>query len=77
MGRVSDEERLALKIQSEATEFGKDSYLEQKAKLAAAINTYKRKVRPDQLNEELSMEVTPQETEATEVTSGVPSITTR
>ncbi|MDH3287818.1 MAG: DUF4071 domain-containing protein [Betaproteobacteria bacterium] len=50
LGRTSDEERLGRKIESVATEFGKGSYLGQKAKLKAAIEEFERKVRPDELS---------------------------
>ena len=50
LGRTSDEERLGRKIESEATEFGKSSYLEQKAKLKEAIDEFERRVRPAELS---------------------------
>jgi tetratricopeptide (TPR) repeat protein len=50
LGLTSDEERLGRKIESEATEFGKDSYLKQKAKLKEAIDEFERRVRPAELS---------------------------
>jgi len=77
LGRTSDEERLGLKIESEATEFGKSAYLEQKAKLEDAMNTFKRQVRPDELSAESAAGATPQVTEAVEAKRREPSTTTQ
>lgn len=52
LGQTSDEERLGFKIESEATEFGKASYLEQKAKLEEAMVAFEQRVRPDELSAE-------------------------
>jgi tetratricopeptide (TPR) repeat protein len=49
LGQTADEERLARKIEAEASDFGMDSYMGQKAKLAAAIDEFNAKVRPDEL----------------------------
>ena len=49
LGRTDDEKRLAHWIEKEATEFGKHSYLRQKAKLAAAMEEFERNVRPEEL----------------------------
>jgi tetratricopeptide (TPR) repeat protein len=50
LGRSADEERLAARIESVATEFGMQSYLQQKAKLALAMDEFRRRVRPDELS---------------------------
>jgi tetratricopeptide (TPR) repeat protein len=70
LGWTSDEERLARKIESEATEFGRDSYLEQKAKLKEAIDEFERKVRPDELSAKSAAGAAPQATQAVEAASG-------
>lgn len=44
-------ERLERKIEAEASEFGKDSYLNQKAKLGAAIEAFKANVNSEALSE--------------------------
>lgn len=49
LGRTADEERLARRIEAEAEPFSMDSYTSQKAKLAAAIEEFNAKVRPDDL----------------------------
>ncbi len=49
LGRNADEERLWRKIDSIATDFGRKSYLGQKAKLQAAIDEFERQVRPADL----------------------------
>ena len=77
LGQTSDEARLGLKIESEATEFGKSSYLEQKAKLGDAMNTFKRRVRPDELSAESAAGAAPQVTEAIEAKPGEPLSTTQ
>ncbi len=46
LGRTADEKRVERKIDKEASEFGKSSYLEQKAKLATAIKTFEENVHP-------------------------------
>ncbi len=50
LGRTSDEERLAPKIESEASDFAKKSYSEQKVKLGRAIEEFTNKVRPEELS---------------------------
>jgi tetratricopeptide (TPR) repeat protein len=50
LGRTADEERVGRKIEREATEFGKDSYLWQKEKLEAAMAEFERRVSPEQLD---------------------------
>jgi tetratricopeptide (TPR) repeat protein len=45
-----EEERLERKIEAEASEFGRDSYLGQKAKLGAAMDEFKAKVQPEALS---------------------------
>jgi hypothetical protein len=50
LGLTSDEQRLAPKIEALATTFGKQSYLQQKAKLAQGIEEFIRRVRPDELS---------------------------
>ena len=50
LGRTADEERLARKIEAEATDFGKSSYLGQKEKLAAAMAEFQERVRPEELS---------------------------
>jgi hypothetical protein len=70
LGRTSDEERFGRKIESEATEFGRDSYLEQKAKLKEAIDEFERKVRPDELSAKSAAGAAPQATQAVEAASG-------
>ncbi len=77
LGRTSDEERLGRKIESEATEFGKGSYMEQKAKLKEAIDAFERRVRPDKLRAESAAGGAPQVTEAVEATPGEPLTTTQ
>ena len=77
LGQMSDEARLGLKIESEATQFGKSSYLEQKAKLGDAMNTFKRRVRPDELSAESAAGAAPQVTEAIEAKPGEPLSTTQ
>jgi hypothetical protein len=77
LGQTSDEARLGLKIESEATEFGKSSYLEQKAKLGDAMNTFKRRVRPDELSAESAAGAATQVTEAIEAKPGEPLSTTQ
>jgi len=64
LGQTSDEERLGRKIDSEATEFGKGSYLEQKFKLKEAIDEFERRVRPGELSQEPAVGAAPQATEA-------------
>jgi hypothetical protein len=51
LGLTSDEDRLASRIETEATEFGKQSYLQQKVKLAQAMDEFILRVRPDELSE--------------------------
>ncbi len=48
LGRTADEARLERRIESEASAFGKSSYLDQKAKLAAAMEEFERRVRRDE-----------------------------
>ena len=50
LGLTSDEQRLASRIVAVATAFGKQSYLQQKAKLAQGMDEFMRRVRPDELN---------------------------
>jgi tetratricopeptide (TPR) repeat protein len=50
LGLTSDEQRLASRIEAVATAFGKQSYLQQKAKLAQGMFEFMRRVRPDELN---------------------------
>jgi len=50
LGQTSDEKRLEREIESEATEFGKGSYLGQKAKLKEAIDEFEPKVRRAELS---------------------------
>jgi hypothetical protein len=50
LGLTSDEQRFAPRIEAVATEFGKQSYLQQKAKLAQGMEEFMRRVRPDELN---------------------------
>jgi hypothetical protein len=47
---TSDQQRLAPKIEGVATAFGKQSYLQQKAKLAQGMEEFTRRVRPDELS---------------------------
>ena len=77
LGRTSDEERLGRKIESEATEFGKGSYMEQKAKLKEAIDEFERRVRPDKLSAESAAGAAPQVTEAVEAKPGEPLTATQ
>jgi hypothetical protein len=72
--QTSDEERLGHKIDNEATEFGKSSYLEQKAKLQKAMDEFKARVRPEELSAK-SAAAGPQATDAVEAESAVPSTT--
>ncbi|MDH5626459.1 MAG: DUF4071 domain-containing protein, partial [Nitrospira sp.] len=50
LDQTADEERLERKIDSEASEFAKATYQEQKAKLGKAMDEFKRKVRPAELS---------------------------
>lgn len=50
LAQTADEDRLALTIDSLASEFGKRSRQEQRAKLQQAIDEFKRRIRPDELN---------------------------
>ena len=76
LGRAEDEERLERKIESEATEFGKSSYLEQKAKLEKAIDEFKQRVRPEELNAK-SAAAGQQVANAVDAESAAPSMTTQ
>ena len=70
LGRTSDEERLERKIDSEATAFGKSSYVEQKAKLKEAIDAFERRVRPAELSAQSAQGGGQPMTEAVEAESG-------
>jgi hypothetical protein len=50
LGRSADEERLQAKIASVGSDFGKQSYTEQRMKLQAAMDEFRRRVRPDELS---------------------------
>jgi hypothetical protein len=50
LGLTSDEQRLTPRIEAVATAFGRQSYLQQKAKLAQGMFEFMRRVRPDELN---------------------------
>ena len=50
LGRNSDEVRLGPNIERVATAFGKATYTEQRAKLQAAMDTFRQRVRPDELS---------------------------
>ena len=77
LGRTSDEERLGPKIESVATEFGKHSYLEQKAKLREAMDAFERRVRPDELSTNPAAGAAPLVAAAVEEKSGGPLTTTQ
>ncbi len=70
LGQTSDEERLERKIESEASSFGKISYLEQKAKFKEAIEEFERRVRPAELNAQAVAGGAQPMTEPVEVESG-------
>ncbi|HJY82053.1 MAG TPA: tetratricopeptide repeat-containing protein [Candidatus Binatia bacterium] len=76
LGRTG-EEWLGRKIESEATKFGKASYLEQKDKLEKAIDEFKRKVRPEELSAESAADGAPLATPAVEAKSGESLTTTQ
>ena len=48
LGLTSDEQRLAPRIEAVATEFGKQSYLQQKVKLTQGMAEFTRRIRPDE-----------------------------
>ncbi|MBL8351633.1 MAG: DUF4071 domain-containing protein [Burkholderiaceae bacterium] len=50
LGRNADEVRLAPKIELVASAFGKETYTQQRAKLQAAIDQFRQRVRPDELS---------------------------
>jgi tetratricopeptide (TPR) repeat protein len=50
LGLTSDEERLASRVEGVATDFGMESYSQQKTKLAQAMDEFIRRVRPDELS---------------------------
>ena len=75
LGRTSDEERLGRKIESEATEFGKSIYLDQKTKLKAAMDEFERRMRPGELSAESAAAATLQAIEAVAATSTEPLTT--
>ena len=77
LGRTADEQRLVRKIEAEATEFGMSSYMEQKAKLAAAMTGFEGRVRPDALRTETAVRDAPQGQAAGEAKSEQPSVTTQ
>jgi tetratricopeptide (TPR) repeat protein len=69
LGRTADEQRLEPKIDSEASEFAKAAYQEQKAKLAAAMDEFERRVRPDELNAQTAASAPPQVSDTVEAES--------
>ena len=75
LGQTSDEERLERKIDSEPTEFGKSSYLEQKAKLKKAIDEFERRVRPAELTAQSATGGAQPMPQAVEAKSGAPATT--
>ena len=52
LGQTEDGARLAPKIERVASDFGKQTYGEQKAKLQHLIDTFQRRVRPEDLSEQ-------------------------
>ncbi len=50
LGRHADELRLAPQIERVASAFGKATYQEQRAKLQAAMDSFRQRVRPDELS---------------------------
>ena len=52
LGQTEDGARLAPKIERVASDFGKQTYDEQKAKLQHLIDTFQRRVRPEDLSEQ-------------------------
>ena len=50
LGLTADEARLAHRIEVEASDFGKDTYHAQKAKLRDAMATFDQRVRPGEIN---------------------------
>ena len=72
LSRTEDEERLESMIESMATEFAKDSYSGQKAKLEAAMEELQHRVRPDELSSNPVADGAHQVTQAAAGDSGEP-----
>ena len=77
LGWTSDEERLASRIEDVATKFGMESYLQQKAKLAQAMDEFRRRVRPDELSAKAAPDDARQAAETVETESAAPLTTTQ
>ena len=77
LGWTSDEERLASRIEGVSTEFGMESYLQQKGKLAQAMDEFRRRVRPDELSAKVAPGDARQAAETVEMEPAAPLTTTQ